>query len=202
MFESKNTTLEPGKAIHYRLLNSGREMKFQEVLDAWANDVEFQAFFSRVLAEAPIAAYRWETPGISAQCLSREFEFVLLAAPSFVSRKTDFGTYASYFQHASSDSVVAFQNLSGDATLVVPVPSDNVEDAAATYGHLAAFVRGADAAQKASLWAKVSEAVQEKLGQLPQGGKLWLSTAGGGVAWLHVRLDRVPKYYGHVPFRT
>ncbi len=31
---------------------------------------------------------------------------------------------------------------------------------------------------------------------------LWLSTAGGGVAWLHVRLDSRPKYYGYSPYKT
>ncbi len=30
---------------------------------------------------------------------------------------------------------------------------------------------------------------------------IWLSTAGGGVAWLHVRLDSTPKYYGYAPYR-
>ena len=29
----------------------------------------------------------------------------------------------------------------------------------------------------------------------------WLSTAGMGVAWLHVRLDQRPKYYAHRPYR-
>ncbi|MGI9175867.1 MAG: DUF6940 family protein [Rhodothermales bacterium] len=27
---------------------------------------------------------------------------------------------------------------------------------------------------------------------------MWLSTAGGGVSWLHVRLDSRPKYYAAV----
>ena len=30
---------------------------------------------------------------------------------------------------------------------------------------------------------------------------LWLSTAGGGVAWLHLRIDSRPKYYSHRPYR-
>jgi hypothetical protein len=28
-----------------------------------------------------------------------------------------------------------------------------------------------------------------------------LSTAGGGVDWLHMRLDDRPKYYRHLPWR-
>ncbi len=30
---------------------------------------------------------------------------------------------------------------------------------------------------------------------------VWLSTAGGGVPWLHVRLDNRPKYYSYRPYR-
>jgi hypothetical protein len=30
---------------------------------------------------------------------------------------------------------------------------------------------------------------------------LWLSTAGGGVDWVHMRLDDQPKYYRHLPWR-
>jgi hypothetical protein len=30
---------------------------------------------------------------------------------------------------------------------------------------------------------------------------VWLSTAGAGVAWLHVRLDDRPKYYGFDEYR-
>jgi hypothetical protein len=30
----------------------------------------------------------------------------------------------------------------------------------------------------------------------------WLSTAGMGVPWLHVRLDDRPKDYGHRPYRN
>jgi hypothetical protein len=31
--------------------------------------------------------------------------------------------------------------------------------------------------------------------------RVWLSTAGAGVPWLHVRLDDAPKYYGHAAYR-
>jgi hypothetical protein len=30
---------------------------------------------------------------------------------------------------------------------------------------------------------------------------VWLSTAGAGVSWLHVRLDDRPKYYQFEPYR-
>ena len=48
-----------------------------------------------------------------------------------------------------------------------------------------------------ALWQVVGEAMERRLGTEP----VWLSTAGAGVSWLHVRLDDRPKYYGHAPYR-
>jgi hypothetical protein len=61
-----------------------------------------------------------------------------------------------------------------------------------------AFVRNAPEAQKHALWSIVGKVMEEELGPAP----IWLSTAGAGVSWLHVRIDRKPKYYGHAPYRA
>jgi len=47
-------------------------------------------------------------------------------------------------------------------------------------------------------WKLVGGAMERRLGPRP----VWLSTAGGGVAWLHVRLDDRPKYYGYAQYRN
>ena len=65
------------------------------------------------------------------------------------------------------------------------------------YGHLAAFVRLAPEQQRQSLWQAVGEAMSRRICTKP----VWLSTAGAGVSWLHVRLDDRPKYYGFGPYR-
>lgn len=117
-----------------------------------------------------------------------------MPAPSFVTRRTDRESYRSYFtDDPEDDGVVSFANLGGDATLVVPSSRGPDEN----YGHLAAFVRGAPRDQVRSLWRRVGQVASEGLGRSP----VWISTAGGGVAWLHVRFDRRPKYYGHAPYR-
>ena len=90
--------------------------------------------------------------------------------------------------------MVSFANIGGDATLVVPSPRglDRV------YGHLAAFVRGAPESQVRSLWRVLGQVVATLVSNTP----VWVSTAGGGVAWLHVRIDSRPKYYAHAEYRT
>ena len=89
---------------------------------------------------------------------------------------------------------VPVSRMSKDAILIVPQP---VAEASA-YGHLAAFVRLAPVPQRQSLWSAVGETLGRRVGEKP----VWLSTAGTGVSWLHVRLDDRPKYYGYPPYLT
>ena len=80
-----------------------------------------------------------------------------------------------------------------DATLVIPLPR-GAQDA---YAHLGAFARGGSSAQQQALWKGVAAAIVAKVSATP----LWLSTAGAGVAWLHLRVDDAPKYFAHGPYR-
>jgi len=165
---------------------------FAEVLRCWQHDAGFRSFFIALLADAPFSAFRWETPPVTAASAQRPFEFVLLDSPGLAS-KPDPHAFADHFAAAPGESVVSFPNLGNDAILVVPCPGGPLS----AYGHIAAFVREAPEAQKHSLWALVGKRMEQQLGRTPT----WLSTAGTGVPWLHVRLDRRPKYYGFGPYR-
>jgi hypothetical protein len=88
---------------------------------------------------------------------------------------------------------LSFQNLGGDATLIVPGPLAG----ATAYCHLAAFVRQAPTAQQHALWQLTAQVVKQQVGRTP----LWLSTAGAGVPWLHIRVDASPKYYSFAAYR-
>jgi hypothetical protein len=99
--------------------------------------------------------------------------------------------FAEYFQPQCQ--VAAFENLGGDALLVAPCPAEQER----AYPHLAAFVRNAPDAQQHALWQAVGEAMEARVQAKPT----WLSTAGHGVGWLHVRLDSRPKYYQHGPYK-
>jgi hypothetical protein len=145
-----------------------------------------------LLADAPFSAFRWETPPITRASADLPFEFVLLDSPGLTSQP-DPDAFAEHFR--GSADVVSFPNLKNDAILVVPCPLGRIS----AYGHLAAFVREAPDAQKHLLWqlVLVGELMKRRLGPRP----IWLSTAGAGVSWLHVRLDQKPKYYGHGRYR-
>lgn len=164
---------------------------FEQVIRAWREDREFRTQFNAALAAAPYSAFRWETPALSRDTQGRLFEFVLLDSPGLASRP-DAAAFADFFP-AARDGVTIFPNLSGDAVLIVPCPVGKHS----AYGHLAAFVRGAPPEQRDALWQAVGQTLIERISTTP----LWLSTAGAGVSWLHVRLDQRPKYYGYEPYR-
>ena len=102
-------------------------------------------------------------------------------------------TAGSCSRALGSEDVETFSNLGRDAVMVVPCPVGS--DSA--YGHLASFTRDAPEPQQHELWKAVGKAMQNRLSDKP----VWLSTAGMGVSWLHVRLDDRPKYYGFAPYR-
>jgi len=183
----------PGGRRH-TLEERGAPLSRARFLQRLRDDADFASWYSELLAAAPWPAFYWENPPLAAGVLERPAEFVLIEAPALAAVQPDAETFSGHF--GAGDGVVTFTNLGGDALLVVPEPADDAgPDACA---HLAAFVRGAPRAQVRALWRAVAAAVLDRLGDEP----LWLSTSGTGVAWLHVRLDRRPKYYQHAPYRS
>jgi hypothetical protein len=180
-----------GHVLLHVVRHAGQIVTYAEVLTLWRDDAAFRMYFSSLLAAAPFTAFRWETPAVTAATIARPFEFVLLDSPGLA----PFSEPEAFAEHFAGrhESVVTFANLRGDARLVVPTP----EGPARAYKHVAAFVREAPPAQRDELWQHVALAMFDRLGIEP----VWLSTAGAGVLWLHVRLDSTPKYYGHAPYR-
>jgi hypothetical protein len=176
-------TIESGSAPMSRLA----------VLDAWREDADFRKFFTSMLAGTSFRAFRWEMPAVTSATLDRGFECVVLNSPS-LDVSPDTTAFAEQFANASNQEVVTFQNLGGDAMLVVPCPRGPMN----AYCHLASFLRLAPDAQKSALWIAVGAAMEKRISAKP----VWLSTAGAGVAWLHVRLGDRPKYYGYAPYRA
>ncbi len=167
-------------------------LSFDDVLRLWREDDGFAAAWSAHLAGAPYAALRLECPPLVAGRLGGSLSCVLLDAPELV-RPADPRPFRDPLDRAGEALVATFPNLSGDAVLVVP----RGIGPPAAYSHLAAFLRDAPAPQVRALWRAVAAAMRARLGAAP----VWLSTAGSGVPWLHVRLDDRPKYYVHAPYR-
>ena len=191
MWDSILEPLPSRSGMRYSLTKEGLPVCRGDVIRAWQSDGEFRKYWYGLLAASEFAAYRWETAPVTLGTLQQPFEFVLLDYPALV-RHVDADSFAEHFR--DDKDVVAFSSLGRDAYLVVPCPRGDDE----LYGHLATFVRRAPSTQQDVLWRTVGDAMLENVGAVPT----WLSTAGMGVAWLHVRLDTRPKYYGHLPYKS
>jgi hypothetical protein len=192
MWGSRKEELTDGRGLRFSVDLRSKSATFADVVEGWRTDAAFRSLFDALLADEPFTAFRWETPPVTTATVTRPFEFVLLDCPG-LARRPEPEAFAEHFGAAPESGVVTFPNLGGDAIMIVPCPraSDS------TYAHLAAFVRGAPESQRHALWQNVGEAMSRRIGEQP----VWLSTAGGGVSWLHVRLDDQPKYYGFGPYR-
>lgn len=184
--------LESGYVIRLRFYDDEHLLTYAEVTARMRRDEAFRACFIEALASMPFRAFRWETPSVTERTVGLPFECVVVDAPGLAPAPEP-EPFASHFE-AGGDGVVVFPNLGGDTTLVVPCPIGRD----ASYNHFASFLRTAPDAQKHALLVRVGEAVEGALSSKP----LWLSTAGAGVSWLHVRLDTRPKYYSYSPYKA
>jgi hypothetical protein len=174
--------------------NGSRPLSFREVIGLWHGSGEFRKYFTTLLSESAFDAFFWETPPVTTQTLDRPFEFVLIQGASLSGLRPDPSPFTSHFLSRPSEGVLTFPNLGGDVVLVVPAPLAD-EDC---YTHLARFLREAPGSQVDALWRCAGLAMRDRISSAPS----WLSTAGMGVSWLHLRLDSRPKYYRHEPYRT
>jgi hypothetical protein len=165
-------------------------LSFEQVCLSWQSDEAFRSFWIARVKALPFRAYCWECPPVNDSTFSQPFECVFLESPSLARMPPDPGAFAEHFR--TGCDVVVFDNLGADALLVAPCPGESGID----YAHLGAFAATAPLDRQAALWRTVGQAVQSRIGPRP----LWLSTAGHGVAWLHVRLDSRPKYYRHAAY--
>lgn len=186
MWHIESSPLGAGTHRWSAITVSGTAMSSQEVCAAWRSDDSFRAFWVTGLRGVPFEAYCWECPAVNERSRSRPFECAFVSSPSLARMEPEPGAFAEHFRQ--DRDIVTFGNLGGDAVLVAPCPQG-----ARDFSHLAKFTRAASTAQQDAFWQAVGDAMDLRVGPRPT----WLSTAGHGVAWLHVRLDSSPKYYRH-----
>jgi hypothetical protein len=191
MWTSRSEELAGTGGLRFAVDLDTRPATVADVLRGLQGEAGFREYLNSQLANAPYIAFRWESPAVTTATLMKQFEFVVLDSPG-LARRPEPEAFAEHFSGAEA-GVAVFPNLGGDAIMVVPRPVGELS----AYGHLAAFVRLAPEQQRHALWQSVGNAMARRVGSKP----VWLSTAGAGVSWLHVRLDDRPKYYGFEPYR-
>ena len=191
MWSIEKTVIQEALVYQYRILEGTRILSFLQVLELLKTEANFRRFYRNLLVNAPFSAFFWEHPPLYTSSLAREYEFVLYKSKNLEGINANPHAFQDYFRN--DQMIVDFPNLRGDAHLIVPTPID--EETA--YGHLAAFVRSAPDKQVDLLLQQIGTIALENLSNT----KHWLSTAGLGVSWLHIRLDSRPKYYRYQAYK-
>ena len=189
MWEFTCSPLSPSTQ-QYQLHSQNQGLTNQDFLTQLSQSEDFRTFYNDLLAQCEFEAFFWEMKPFSRSTLDAKFEFVLVDSMLLVNVDANPTRFQDHF---TQDPVVSFPNLGGDAQLIVPTPVAQPK----IYTHMARFVRNAPPPQIEEFWKRIGAECQQRVSDRP----LWLSTAGLGVSWLHVRIDSRPKYYRHGPYR-
>ena len=191
-----NTEALDTNTIKHTIQNSlMQSLSFAEAFHLLETHSDFRNVFNQALANTPFDAYFWELPALTSETANRPFECVTVNSNAFTNMRGDPSSFAAYFEELEPESYCAiFKNLGGDAWLISPTSHKTTM----SIPHIALFVRNASEDCIHELWKTLAVTVREKLNHNP----LWISTSGLGVPWLHIRLDRRPKYYTFLPYKT
>ena len=133
--------------------------------------------------------FYWRTTPVNKTKMSVfKTEFV---QTNYLNAKQDYSAYQSYFTNraiTTDNSIVAFPNLSGDTILIVPIPVKGKK-----FTYIKDFIDNSSLKLQHSLWRRVAKEAKKLL---KKHNRIWLSTHGEGIPYLHIRLDTKPKYYG------
>lgn len=169
-----------------RITEEDNLLTFREVFDLWQASTGFIDFYVDSLIALDYDEFFWEHPAIKEEYLDKPYEFVVQKSISFSRRNVDENAFSDYIN--TNKQVAVFDNLGKNARLVVPTKQSSKN----TYKHMGTFVRNAKKEQIHEQFNQLSQTILE---EVEAGRLIWVSTAGLGVIWLHMRLDSRPKYY-------
>jgi len=188
-YSSKSAPVDNGVRL-FRLFSGEHLLTNEDVFRLWQEDAAFAIFYSETILKSGYEGFCWELPPVTSDSLDIDHEFVVVDS---VSHRNIKANPAPFSEHFSGDELtVAFSNLGKNGVMIAPAPEDSVDG-----GTIASFLRSASGERIADLWSVVGREISQGVSDAP----MWISTAGLGVSWLHVRLDSRPKYYRYSPYR-
>ena len=179
------------KSNPIKIFEKNEAISYLRFLELISSNESFRFRFNNFLASSKFNAIYWECRPVNIESAQLPFEFVIIEAKSLSRVKPELRAFKKHFNH---DSAVSFFNLGKDAELIVPCP---IKDDLNVYTHIGNFVRQAEEHQISDFWQLVGEIMKSALCKENK----WLSTAGLGVYWLHVRIDSSPKYYKYQSYK-
>ena len=158
-------------------------MLWSEVLNNWENGIPFS--YPESLKHKN--KFFWNTSSLTENCDSQFSEkFKESRELPNIQSKNAFKDKLIKAEKNGKQHATSFPNLSKDTVLVVPMPRGKC------YATLKDFVDNAPKKQQQEFWKLVAKKAKK---QAKKFGKVWISTHGLGVPYLHVRIASHPKYY-------
>jgi len=159
------------------------------------NTDDFLLFFNKIFKDSAFNFFYFETPQI---ILQNNVEFVLINASILAGNNGDYTPFKEYFEEQSYPKSVVFNNISGDAELIVPVPPSNTSGVWKVAASLGVYTRQASNESIIDFWRTSFNQINVALGEYDP----YVSTSGEGVKYLHLRISHTPKYYKYKPYIT
>ena len=158
-------------------------MLWSEVLNNWENGVPFS--YPDNLKDKQ--KFHWNTSPLTktGNTVYQE-KFKENSALPETQNKSSFKENIEKAEKKGKQHATFFPNLSKDTVLVIPMPRGKC------YATLKDFVDNAPKKQQQEFWKLVAKKAKK---QAKKFGKVWISTHGLGVPYLHVRIASHPKYY-------
>ena len=175
---------------HIRLGWVNAPMSFGDAISLWQWNDDFCRFCSGLLKSVGYGGYVWECPPVTKATLGQPFEMTITDTRAPYHSSADPSSFLSYF---AEEPVASFENLGGDALLIVPTTKPPFPD----FRDFRSFLEAAKEKQILALWKAMGSAMEGRVSEKP----VWLSVAGSGEPWLHIRMDSRPKYYQYEPYR-
>lgn len=192
---------EDVKTLHFKCYKENKPLTMKDAFELLGNVnnnlVECKSFISiltKTIQSVSFKSFFFEMPPINSSLMSRQFEFVIIDAPEFENKSAEPSDFKEHMQKGKK--VVSFENLRKDAILVVPCGTK-----ASGFMDLNSFLTNATKSQIISFWKEVAKNLLFKVENNPD-KKIWCSTSGLGVSWLHFRIDNKPKYYKYQDFKN
>lgn len=189
-FTSQSSEPEAGTS-QYSIKKNGQPLSNREFIDLLSSSDTFIQFFNNLLKASPFEGYFWELKPVNENSLHEPLEFVLVESSRIAQKRPDPRPFLEHLEGVQW--AATFANLGKNAQLIAPAIAGKPRQ----YAHIAGFVRSAPNEQIEAFWQLVGQEFEKAIGPANK----WLSTAGFGVNWLHVRIDKRPKYYRHTPYK-
>ena len=167
---------------------------WKEIIDNWSKGPTWSSHGPPQLIGDPIFdeidKFRWNTSYIS-----KDFKSVFRQKKKRAEKLPDTQNYESFKEYIKKEKnkkngnkyATSFYNLNKDTRLVIPMPRRGKN-----YATLTHFLLFAPQIQIRNFWKYVAKQIKK---EMKKNERLYVSTHGMGVPYMHVRISSKPKYY-------